>query len=109
LHLKDVNIVREVWAAGRAAAARLIQFTVSLEKLGKAGDFAVQNAEFAIDLLDLKLEGMAVGGWFGDEGLHGDANEFGDTLRTVGCVEGFQRFKFALGKAQTDSPAFSDS
>ena len=57
---------------------------VALEKLGEAGDFAIQNAELAIDFLDLKFEGMAIVGVSVDEGLHGGANEFGDTLRTVG-------------------------
>ena len=83
--------------------------SLDLNEVGEAADFAIEDAELALDFLDLEFEGMSFAGSFGDEGLHGGTNEFRDAARTVGRVALFQGIEFALGKAQADGPAFADA
>jgi hypothetical protein len=79
----------------------------TFEETGKAGDFSIEDAEFAIDFLDLEIQVVGSGGGLGDDAVHGGADELGDTARTMGSVEGLQRFELRFGEAQAYGAALS--
>src|SRR5258705_277039 len=82
-------------ARGRAA----------FEESGKTGDFAIQKAQLAIDLLNLELQSITGRGGFGNNALHGGAHKIRDAARAVRGVETFQGFKFGLGESQAHGAA----